>query len=113
MSFLTVSFTGRTRCSWGSMVSSRPIDGKYSSEEKQYFLPMGYNTSNSFTGDLPSTIYMVELRDSRFVHPTLQTVAHYIGNQITENLGIPLHVDPEPNRFDIKRGAHDITLKNG
>lgn len=82
-----------------------------SKEESQYFLPMGYNTSNKFTGDLPSTIYMVELRDSRFVHPTLQKVAHCIGNQITEKIGLPLHVDSEPNRFDVKRGQQDITLK--
>lgn len=82
-----------------------------SREEAQYFIPMGYNTSNRFTGDLPAVIYMVELRDSRFVHPTLQRIAHIIGEQIKLNLAIPLHVDPEPSRFDIKRGEHDISLK--
>lgn len=80
-------------------------------EEAQYFTPMGYNTSNRFTGDLPSTIYMVELRDSRFVHPTLQKVAHEIGNYIRDGLGIPIHVDPEPGRFDVKRGEQDISVK--
>lgn len=82
-----------------------------SPEEAQYFLPMGYNTSNRFTGGLPAVIYMVELRDSRFVHPTLQRVAHSIGNQIANTLKIPIHVDSEPSRFDIKRGEQDITLK--
>lgn len=82
-----------------------------SREEAQYFLPMGYNTSNRFTGDLPATIYMVELRDSRFVHPTLQKIAHNIGEQITSRLGIPVNVDSDPGRFDIKRGEQDITLK--
>jgi len=77
-------------------------------ELSQYFIPIGYNTSNRFTGDLPATIYMVEIRDSRFVHPTLQKVAHNIGQQITAELGIRLNVDPEPNRFDIKRGEQDI-----
>jgi len=80
-------------------------------ELQQYFIPIGYNTSNRFTGDLPATIYMVEIRDSRFVHPTLQKVAHKIGEQITENLGIRLNLDPEPNRFDIKRGEQDIIVK--
>lgn len=80
-------------------------------ETTQYFLPIGYNTSNKFTGDIPATVYMVETRDSRFVHPTLQRVAHEIGRQIERELKIPLHVDPEPNRFDIKRGTHDITQK--
>ncbi len=83
-----------------------------SPEDAQYFLPMGYHTSNKFTGDIPGTIYMVELRDSRFVHPTLQRVAHSIGEQITGTLGIPIHVDSESNRFDVKRGEHDITLKD-
>jgi hypothetical protein len=79
-----------------------------SRELQQYFIPIGYNTSNRFTGDLPAIIYMVEIRDSRFVHPTLQKVAHDIGQQITRRLGIRLNVDPEPNRFDIKRGEQDI-----
>ena len=82
-----------------------------SKELQQYFIPIGYNCSNRFTGDLPASIYMVEIRDSRFVHPTLQKVAHEIGRQITESLGIKLNVDPEPNRFDIKRGEQDITVK--
>ena len=82
-----------------------------SREEAQYFIPMGYNISNRFTGDLPAIIYMVELRDSRFVHPTLQRVAHIIGEKIKSTLSIPLHVDSEPSRFDIKRGEHDISLR--
>ncbi len=80
-------------------------------EMQQYFIPIGYNTANSFTGDLPATVYMVEIRDSRFVHPTLQKVAHNIGEQISSTLGIRLNVDPEPNRFDIKRGEQDIIIK--
>ena len=82
-----------------------------SKEETQYFLPMGYNISDKFVGDLPATVYLLELRDSRFVHPTLQKVAHNIVQQTINALGIPLHVDSEPNRFDIKRGEHDIIIK--
>ncbi len=84
---------------------------KIQGELQQYFIPIGYNTSNRFTGDLPATVYMVEIRDSRFVHPTLQKVAHNIGKQITGKLGIKLNVDPEPNSFDIKRGEQDIVAK--
>ncbi len=82
-----------------------------SKEEAQYFLPMGYNTSNRFSGDLPATIYMVELRNSRFVHPTLQEVAQSIAAQIKDKLNIKIYSDDEPNRFDTKRGEHDILLK--
>ena len=77
----------------------------------QYFLPMGYNTSNKFTGDLPAVVYMVELRNTRFVHPTLQKVAQSIGNQIKDALGIPMHFDKDPGRFDVKRGQQDIVLR--
>jgi thymidylate synthase ThyX len=80
-------------------------------QEAQYFLPMGYNVSNRFTGDIPASVYMVELRDTRFVHPTLQRVAHNIGDQLVDNLGIPIHRDSEPGRFDIMRGTHDIVTK--
>jgi thymidylate synthase ThyX len=93
------------------MIEKGISDLKISREQQQYFIPIGYNTSNRFTGDLPATVYMVEIRDSRFVHPTLQKVAHNIGEQIIRNLGIRLNVDPEPNRFDIKRGEHDIIAK--
>jgi len=79
-----------------------------SKEVAQYFLPMGYDVSNKFTGDLPGLIYMIELRDSRFVHPTLQKVAHELGEKLSSELNIPLHIDAEPNRFDVKRGEHDI-----
>ncbi len=77
-------------------------------EMRQYFIPMGYNTSNMFTGDLPAFAYFIEIRDSRFVHPTLQKVAHSIGEQIKSDLRIRLNVDTESNRFDIKRGEQDI-----
>lgn len=90
------------------MIEKAIDDLNITGEQRQYFIPIGYDTSNRFTGDLPATIYMVEIRDSRFVHPTLQRVAHSIGEQITRNLGIRLNVDPEPNRFDLKRGEQDI-----
>jgi len=77
----------------------------------QYFVPMGYKVSNRFKGDIPASVYMVELRDSSLVHPTLQRVAHNIGEQISRELNIPLHVDPNPGRFNVKRGEHDIEFK--
>ncbi|MFH2035790.1 MAG: FAD-dependent thymidylate synthase [Candidatus Zixiibacteriota bacterium] len=93
------------------MIKSKIEKLKIPKELQQYFIPIGYNTSNRFTGDLPATVYMVEIRDSRFVHPTLQKVAHNIGEQIVEKLGIRLNRDPEPNRFDVKRGEQDIVVR--
>lgn len=83
--------------------------------QSQYYLPMGYNISNYFSGDLPALVYLVELRATSFVHPTLATQAVEMAKIITNTygeLGLILHLDPEPGRFNIKRGEHDITKVN-
>lgn len=82
-----------------------------SKEIKQYYIPMGYNTSNSFNGTIPYIVYMVELRATRFVHPTLRKVAKKIGDVLENKCEIKLNLDLEPDRFDIKRGEQDIVLK--
>lgn len=82
-----------------------------SKEELQYFIPMGYNISNMIRGNIPAMTYMVELRATRFVHPTLRVIAKNIGLYMNNNLGIKIHFDEEADRFDVKRGEHDITLK--
>lgn len=89
------------------------IESKFnmSREELQYFIPMGYNISNQIRGNLTSMIYMVELRATRFVHPTLRDVAKQIGEYIQNQVGVKIHLDVESDRFDVKRGEHDISLK--
>jgi len=87
---------------------------KISKEEKQYYIPMGYKISNRITGGLPSFVYIVELRATRFVHPTLRKRAKQIADKLSESFGkfgLVLHIDKEIDRFDIKRGEHDIILK--
>ena len=85
-----------------------------SKEEKQYYIAMGYNTSNRLTGNLPSLVYLAELRATRFVHPTLRTKAKMLADTLIELLGkfgLVMHLDKEIDRFDIKRGEHDIVLR--
>ncbi len=82
-----------------------------SPEEKQYYIPMGYNTSNYFSGDLPAVVCLAELRATRFVHPTLRKVAAKIIDTLEDkfaDVGLTMHRDAEMDRFDIKRGEHDI-----
>ncbi len=82
-----------------------------SKEEAQYYTAMGYNTSNYFSGDLPAIVYMVELRATRFVHPTLRAQAAHMAHLLEETFkdeGLVIHLDPEMDRFDVKRGEHDI-----
>lgn len=82
-----------------------------SREASQYFIPMGFNTSNQFVGDLPATVYMVELRGKSDVHPTLQRVAVSMGDQISSKLQIPVYTQRDFGRFDLKRGTQDIILR--
>lgn len=78
---------------------------------RQYYLPMGYNISNYLSGDLPALVYLVELRATSYVHPTLATRAAEMAALLREHystIGLTLHLDPEPGRFNVKRGEADI-----
>lgn len=84
-------------------------------EIQQYYLPMGYRVACRLTGDLKALVYLVELRSTRFVHPTLVAEMITMANDLKQRFsefGLVIHLDDEPNRFDIKRGAHDIKLKD-
>ncbi len=91
-----------------------PLIGKFTPEELQYFVPMGYRVANRITGDLPSLVYLAELRATRFVHPTLQVQAKRIADSLEflfGRYGLNVHVDPELGRFDVRRGEQDIVKK--
>ena len=56
-------------------------------------------------------MYMVELRATRFVHPTLRVRAAQLAASLEElygKEGLVIHLDPDADRFDVKRGEHDI-----
>lgn len=82
---------------------------------QQYYIPMGYRTPNRITGDLPSMVYLAELRSGSTVHPTLQKRARQMGASLEElygEFGLRLHIDKTPTRFDVKRGTHDIVRRD-
>ena len=84
-------------------------------EIKQYYIAMGYRVPCQVTGDLKALAYLVELRSSRFVHPTLvQRMLQMIESLrgLFSQYGLVIHQDPEPSRFDVKRGEHDIVMKD-
>lgn len=85
-----------------------------SKEEKQYYIPMGYKTSNRLTGNLPALVYLAELRAGSTVHYTLRAKAKTLANKLVElfgEYGLVMHLDKDVDRFDIKRGEQDIVLK--
>ena len=88
---------------------------KTSDEIKQYYTAMGYNVPCRVAGDLKALIYLVELRSTRFVHPTLvRQMLKMIASlrELFGEIGLVIYTDDEPNRFDIRRGEHDIIMKN-
>lgn len=85
-----------------------------SSEDAQYYIAMGFNTQNRITGSLPALVYLIELRATRFVHPTLRRRALQMAEVLHERFspyGLILHLDSDPDRFDVKRGEQDIVKK--
>lgn len=87
---------------------------KASDEIKQYYTAMGYRVPCRFAGDLKALVYLAELRSTRFVHPTLvEQILKMIESlkKLFKKYGLVLHLDEEPNRFDIKRGEQDIVMK--
>lgn len=85
-----------------------------SEEDKQYFTAMGYLVPCRFSGDLKALVYLAELRSTRFVHPTLvEQMLKVIASlkELFAKDGLALHLDEEPNRFDVRRGEQDIVIK--
>lgn len=88
---------------------------KLSKEDKQYYVPMGYNLPNKLTGNLSALVYLVELRATRFVHPTLRARAVQMAKTLEQKFkdcNLVIHLDKDPDRFDVKRGEHDIVRKD-
>jgi len=82
--------------------------------DKQYYIPMGYQVPCRVIGDLKALVYLVELRSTRFVHPTLvKQILKMIKDlkRKFSNYGLVIHQDDEPNRFDVRRGEQDIIVK--
>ncbi|MDD5463697.1 MAG: FAD-dependent thymidylate synthase, partial [Candidatus Moranbacteria bacterium] len=92
----------------------RIIKLNLSKEDQQYYTAMGYDIPCRFSGDLKALTYLAELRSTRFVHPTLvQQMLKMIDNfkMLFEKDGLVLHLDNEPNMFDVRRGEQDIMEK--
>lgn len=80
----------------------------------QYYVPMGYKVPCRNTGDLPAWQFVTELRSVVHVHPTARAIAHGVADIMLEQFGdtgLILHIDRSPDRFNIKRGHHDIGAK--
>ncbi len=80
--------------------------------DKQYYVAMGYNCAVKITCDLPSAIYIAELRSASSVHPTLRTVAQQMGDRLAGLVpDMTMHHDKSEGVWDLKRGTQDIVEK--
>ncbi|MFH0840646.1 MAG: FAD-dependent thymidylate synthase [bacterium] len=78
-------------------------------ELRQYYVALGFNVQCRVAYNLPATIYVVELRSGRLVHPTLRKVAHLMHASLkAEFPELTLHSDLDPSDWDVRRGEQDI-----
>lgn len=79
---------------------------------KQYYTAMGFDVLCGCTFDLPSAVYVAELRSGQTVHPTLRVIAQEMGKAIQKLLpNMPLYCDYSPDEWSSKRGTQTIEKK--
>ncbi|MDP2669762.1 MAG: hypothetical protein Q8O99_01800 [bacterium] len=54
-------------------------------------------------GTLPALVYLVELRSTTYVHPTLRQVAIKIGEYLEQKHHLKLFLDKSPDLLDLRR----------
>jgi len=83
-----------------------------SPEEKQHYVAMGFNVPCKVTRGLPGTLYLIELRTSKTVHPTMRRVSQEMAQTLQAKYPtLPVHADMSPDDWDIRRGAQDIVAR--
>jgi thymidylate synthase ThyX len=84
-------------------------------EVNQYYLPMGYEVSCLNSGDLPAWVYIIELRASSTVHPTLAFKGERMAKIMEDtygDLGLKIHLGSVAGQFDVRRGKDTIEERN-
>jgi thymidylate synthase ThyX len=81
--------------------------------DRQYYIPLGFRVPCQVTYALPAATYVLELRSSKTVHPTLRRVVHGMIEEFRRKLpGLPLHVDMDADDWSVRRGAQTIEVKS-
>lgn len=85
---------------------------KASPEFTQYYVAMGFNVSCHVSYGLPATVYVIELRSGKLVHPTLRRIAHKMNKFLRRKFPtLKLHSDLDLDDWDIRRGKQTISEK--
>ena len=81
-------------------------------EMKQYYIGMGFRVPCKVTRGLKGTLYLIELRAGKTVHPTMRRVAQEMASTLSLiHPEIPMYADMDQDDWDVRRGKHDITIK--
>jgi thymidylate synthase ThyX len=79
---------------------------------RQYYNALGFRVPCSVTYALPALLYVLELRTGKTVHPSLRKVIHAMIKKFQrEYSDVALHVDMDPDDWDVRRGDQTITEK--
>jgi len=79
----------------------------------QYCIPLGMKISVSMIANLSALVYVLELRSSPHVHPTLRELIFKMVDDVTKKLpSLKLHIDvTNKDGINTQRGSQDITEK--
>lgn len=79
---------------------------------RQYYVPIGFRVQCQLTYALPALLYVLELRTSKTVHPTLRKkmlkMAEWFRGRFPD---IALHADTDEDDWTVRRGLHTITAR--
>lgn len=79
---------------------------------RQYYTALGFRVATSVTYGLPASVYVMELRSGKTVHPTLRKKVHSMVHEFQHRFPeVPLHVDMDADDWDVRRGTQTITEK--
>jgi thymidylate synthase ThyX len=84
--------------------------------ERQNYWALGYRVPVQVVYPLQAAVYVLELRSTKVVHPTLRRQMHAIVKLFQKDYvlsRVPLHVDLDPDDWDVRRGAQTITEREG
>lgn len=79
---------------------------------RQYYTALGFRVPCQVTYSLPAAVYVMELRSGKMVHPTLRRYMHkYIREFKLQFPEVALHVDMDPDDWDVRRGTQTIVAR--
>jgi thymidylate synthase ThyX len=76
---------------------------------RQYYLGLGFKVPCQISYGLPATIYMLELRSGKHIHPTYRSKVHEMIRLFVRQFpDLALHVDTDPDDWTVRRGLQTI-----